>query len=39
MFISTKTVEAHKASIIRKLELDSRTELVRYAVHHHLIEF
>ncbi|MFD1418080.1 response regulator [Companilactobacillus keshanensis] len=39
MFISTKTVEAHKASIIRKLELDSRTELVRYAIHHHLIEF
>jgi len=39
MFISTKTVEAHKASIIRKLELNSRTELVRYAVHHHLIEF
>lgn len=39
MFISTKTVEAHKASIIRKLKLDSRTDLVRYAIHHHLIEF
>ncbi|KRK65723.1 response regulator [Companilactobacillus tucceti DSM 20183] len=39
MFISTKTVEAHKASIIKKLELDSRTDLVRYAIHHHLIEF
>ncbi|MFC6322342.1 response regulator [Companilactobacillus baiquanensis] len=39
MFISTKTVEAHKASIIRKLDLDSRTDLVRYAIHHHLIEF
>lgn len=39
MFISTKTVEAHKANIIHKLELNSRADLVRYAIHHHLIEF
>lgn len=39
LFISTKTVEAHKASIMHKLALNSRPELVRYAVHHHLIEF
>lgn len=39
LYISTKTVEAHKASIMHKLALDSRPEFVRYAVHHHLIEF
>ena len=38
LFISTKTVEAHKANIARKLKLSSRAELVRYAVHHHLID-
>lgn len=37
--ITTKTVEAHKASIMRKLELDSHVDLVRYAIHHKLIEF
>lgn len=39
MFISTKTVEAHKANITRKLHLHSRVELVQYAIHHHLIDF
>jgi len=37
--ITTKTVEAHKASIMRKLDLTSHVELVRYAIHHKLIEF
>lgn len=37
--ISTKTVEAHKASIMHKLELTSHVDLVRYAIHHNLIEF
>ena len=35
--ISTKTVEAHKASIMRKLALSCHVELVRFAVHHHLV--
>ncbi|MRN06775.1 DNA-binding response regulator [Lactobacillus sp. 0.1XD8-4] len=39
MFISTKTVEAHKANISRKLHLHGRVELVQYAIHHHLIDF
>ena len=39
LFISTKTVEAHKASIMRKLALDNQAALIRYAVHHHLISF
>ena len=39
LFISTKTVKAHKANISRKLHLHSRVELVRYAIHHHLIDF
>lgn len=38
LFISTKTVEAHKASISRKLNLNTRADLVRYAIHHHLID-
>ena len=38
LFISTKTVEAHKANISPKLKLKSRADLVRYAVHHHLID-
>jgi len=37
--ITTKTVEAHKASIMRKLDLTSHVDLVRYAIHHQLIEF
>lgn len=39
LHISTKTVEAHKASIMRKLDLKSHVDLVRYAIHHKLIEF
>lgn len=36
--ISSKTVEAHRTSLMRKLEVRKATELVRYAVRHGLIE-
>ena len=36
--ISTKTVEAHRTSLMRKLGVRKATELVRYAVRHGLIE-
>lgn len=39
LFISTKTVEAHKANIMHKLSLNNRADLIRYAIHHHLIDF
>ena len=36
--ISTKTVEAHRTSLMRKVGVRKATELVRYAVKHGLIE-
>ena len=36
--ISTKTVEAHRANIRRKLGLRSREELIRYAVRNKIVE-
>jgi DNA-binding NarL/FixJ family response regulator len=36
--ISTKTVEAHVSAVLRKLQLSSRHELTRWAVHRRLIE-
>lgn len=36
--ISTKTVEAHRTSLMRKLGVRKSTELVRYALRHGLIE-
>lgn len=36
--ISVKTVESHRAAIMRKLGLDSFSEMVRYAVRNHIIE-
>jgi DNA-binding NarL/FixJ family response regulator len=36
--ISVRTVETHRASILRKLKLDSLAELVRYAIRNNLIE-
>ncbi|WP_056947412.1 response regulator [Secundilactobacillus odoratitofui] len=39
LYITTKTVEAHKANIMRKLDYPSHAELVSYAVKHHLVDF
>jgi DNA-binding NarL/FixJ family response regulator len=36
--ISVKTVETHRAAIMRKLAIGSLAELVRYAIRNHLIE-
>jgi DNA-binding CsgD family transcriptional regulator len=36
--ISVKTAETHRANIMRKLELHSISELVRYAVRNQIIE-
>jgi len=35
--ISVRTVETHRASIMRKLEIKSIVELVHYAVRHNLV--
>jgi DNA-binding NarL/FixJ family response regulator len=36
--ISVKTVESHRANVMRKLELRSLVDLVRYAVRNRLVE-
>jgi DNA-binding NarL/FixJ family response regulator len=36
--ISVKTVETHRAAIMKKLKLQAFSELVRYAVRNHLVE-
>ena len=36
--ISAKTVETHRAKIMRKLELQSVSELVRYAIREKIVE-
>lgn len=36
--ISTKTVETHRANIMRKLDIHTVTELVRYAIRNNIIE-
>jgi DNA-binding NarL/FixJ family response regulator len=36
--ISLKTVETHRASVMRKLNLSSSATLVRYAVRNKLVE-
>jgi DNA-binding NarL/FixJ family response regulator len=36
--ISVKTAETHRANVMRKLEIHSVSELVRYAVKNHIIE-
>jgi two-component system response regulator NreC len=37
MFISSRTVESHRANLQRKLGLSGRPELVRYALEHGVI--
>lgn len=39
LFISVKTVEAHKARIMEKLDLKGRPELVEYALRKKLLDF
>ncbi len=39
LFISVKTVEAHKAKIMEKLSLKNRPELVEYALKKKLLNF
>jgi DNA-binding NarL/FixJ family response regulator len=36
--ISTKTVESHRANLMRKLDLHSVADVVRFAVKHHIIQ-
>jgi DNA-binding NarL/FixJ family response regulator len=36
--ISVKTIEAHRANLMRKLHLRSVTDLVRYAIRNHIVE-
>jgi DNA-binding NarL/FixJ family response regulator len=36
--ISLKTVESHRASVMRKLNLASSADLVRYAIRNRLVE-
>ncbi len=36
LYISSRTVETHRARIVRKLKLDSNGELIRYAIKHGL---
>jgi len=38
LFLSTRTVETHRAHIQRKLDRNTRAELVRYALEHGLVE-
>lgn len=38
LFISVKTVSTYKARLLFKMQLRSQTDLVRYAIKHHLID-
>lgn len=38
LFISVKTVEVHKSNLMKKLEVDSFSELLHYSIKHHLID-
>jgi DNA-binding CsgD family transcriptional regulator len=36
--ISTKTADTHRSNVMRKLEVHSLAELVRYAIKHKIVE-
>ena len=36
--ISVKTIEAHRANIIRKLQLRTVSDLLRYAIRHEIVQ-
>ena len=36
--VSIKTIESHRSSIMRKLDLTSSAALVRYAIRHNLVQ-
>ena len=38
MFLSVKTVEAHRSKIYKKLHLKTRADAVDYALHHKLLD-
>lgn len=38
IFISVKTVETHRKKIYGKLGIQSRAELVHFAIKHHLLD-
>jgi two-component system response regulator NreC len=38
LYLSVRTVETHRAHIMQKLRLETRAELVRYAIDHGLLE-
>ena len=38
LYISVRTVETHRAHIMRKLDFSSRADLVRYALEHGIVE-
>lgn len=38
LFLSVRTIEAHRRHILDKLRLSTRAELVRYALERHIVE-
>ena len=36
--ISLRTVETHRANMMRKLNMSSMAEMVRFAVRHHIVD-
>jgi two-component system uhpT operon response regulator UhpA len=37
LFLSHKTVHVHRANILSKLNLTNNVDLIRFAIHHHLL--